>query len=185
MSDHNQITVRGRVGTDPKLTITANGRTVADFRLGSTRRFRDSSGEWRDAETEWFTVKAWGPMAEAVVTSINRGMPVIAEGTFSTEEWQSGDQTRYRTVITASAIAVDIRYGLVRYVKVQRDATAGGGAPAPGEDGATTADAGAGASGQDDAADSAAKAEEAAELASLEERLATDTDPWGAPLPTQ
>ena len=46
---------------------------------------------------------------------------VIAEGTFSTEEWQSGDQTRYRTVITASAIAVDIRYGGNR----RAEATAG------------------------------------------------------------
>ena len=86
MSDNNQITVRGRVGTDPDIQVTPGGREITRFRLASTRSYRDANGEWRDADTEWFTVKAWGGFAKAVQDSIRRGMPVIVQGIFSCEE---------------------------------------------------------------------------------------------------
>src|SRR5690606_1733200 len=44
MSDSIQITVRGRVGTEPDLLVTANGREVTRFRLGATRSYRDATG---------------------------------------------------------------------------------------------------------------------------------------------
>ena len=120
MSDTNQITVRGRVGTDPDIQVTPGGKEVTRFRLASTRSYRDASGEWHDADTEWFTVKAWTGFAKAVQDSIRRGMPVIVEGVFSCEEWVSADQPRSANVITASAIGVDIRHGLVKHFKVTR-----------------------------------------------------------------
>lgn len=127
MTDTNQITVRGRVGTEPDVFVTGTGKEVTRFRLGSTRSFRDSAtGEWRDAETAWFTVKAWGPAAQAVQESIHRGMPVIVQGIFSFEEWVSGDQQRNANVITAHAIGVDIRHGRVRHFRVSREAPADG-----------------------------------------------------------
>ncbi len=120
MSDNNQITVRGRVGTDPDIQVTPGGREITRFRLASTRSYRDANGEWRDADTEWFTVKAWGGFAKAVQDSIRRGMPVIVQGIFSCEEWTSGEQQRSANVITATAVGVDVRHGLVKHFKVTR-----------------------------------------------------------------
>ena len=83
MSDTNQITVRGRVGTEPDVLVTTTGKEMTKFRLGSTRSYRDASGEWHDTETEWFTVKAWGTAGELVRQSLHRGMPVIVQGVLS------------------------------------------------------------------------------------------------------
>lgn len=125
MSDSNQITVRGRVGTAPDVVVTGNGRRMTKFRLGSTRGYRDTTtGEWRETGTEWFTVKMWGPGGETVVQSVRRGMPVIVQGVFSSEEWDSGERHHHTNVITATAIGVDIKYGLVTYAKVLRQSPA-------------------------------------------------------------
>lgn len=120
MSDSVQITVRGRVGTDPELLVTANGRQMTRFRLGSTRSYRDAAGEWREDPTEWFTVKVWGAPGDQVRQSVHRGMPVIVQGRLSSEEWTSGERVNHTNVITAGVIAVDVKYGLVTYSKVTR-----------------------------------------------------------------
>ncbi|WP_193311462.1 single-stranded DNA-binding protein [Georgenia satyanarayanai] len=123
MSDTNQITVRGRVGTDPEIVVTTNEKEVTRFRLACTRSYRDpASGEWRETGTEWFTVKTWGPGGAVVQRSIRRGMPVLVQGTFSSEEWAGPERTSHTNVITAGVIAVDIKYGLVTYAKVVRQA---------------------------------------------------------------
>ncbi len=135
MSDTNQITVRGRVGTQPDVLVTPNGKEVTKFRLGSTRSYRDAAGEWRDTETEWFTVKTWGAAAGLTVRqSIRKGMPVIVQGVLSSEEWVSGDRTHHTNVITATAIGVDIKYGLVTFAKLTRQAPASTGEAGAGEE---------------------------------------------------
>lgn len=120
MSDRSQITVRGRVGTDPEIVLIGSDREMTKFRLASTRSYRDAEGEWHETGTEWFTVKMWGPPGEMVRRSVRRGMPVIVQGTFSSEEWVSGDRLGHGNVITASTIGVDIRYGLVTHTRITR-----------------------------------------------------------------
>lgn len=120
MSDSIQITVRGRVGTEPDLLVTANGREVTRFRLGATRSYRDATGEWREDPTEWFTVKAWGAAGAQIRQSLHRGMPVIVQGRLSSEEWTSGERTNHTNVINATAIGVDIKYGIVTYHRVAK-----------------------------------------------------------------
>src|SRR5690625_6412014 len=115
MSDNNQITVRGRVGTDPDIQVTPGGREITRFRLASTRSYRDANGEWRDADTEWFTVKAWGGFAKAVQDSIRRGMPVIVQGIFSCEEWTSGEQQRSANVIDRKRTRLNSSHVAISY----------------------------------------------------------------------
>ena len=133
MSDSNQITVRGRVGTDPNVHVIGEGKRVTKFRLGSTRSYRDAAGEWREAGTEWFTVKVWGAQGQAVCDSLHRGMPVIVMGRLSSEEWSSEERTHHTNVITATAIGVDIKYGLVTFAKLTRQAPASTGEAGAGE----------------------------------------------------
>ncbi|MEE6280413.1 single-stranded DNA-binding protein [Georgenia sunbinii] len=122
MSDSNLITLRGRVGTEPSIHITAAGRQVVNFRLGSTSGFMDPvTRQWRDKPTEWFTVKVWGPAGDNVTSSLTRGTPVIVQGVLSSEEWTSDDGTRHTNVVTSRTIGVDIRYGRVTYTKVTRE----------------------------------------------------------------
>lgn len=163
MSDTNQITVRGRVGTQPDVLVTPNGKEVTKFRLGSTRSYRDAAGEWRDTETEWFTVKTWGAAAGLTVRqSIRKGMPVIVQGVLSSEEWVSGDRTHHTNVITAGTIGVDVKYGLVTFARITRQAAAGEAGNGPVESGASGDGPVDGAAGLDGLSpDSAAEEDEA------------------------
>lgn len=134
MSDSNHITVRGHVGTDPDVVITPNGREITKFRLGSTRSYRDASGEWHGTETEWFTVKTWGPGGQGVRRSVRKGMPVIVQGVFSSEEWTSGERQGHTKIITAGAIGVDVKHGLVTFARLARQQPADA-SPASAEEG--------------------------------------------------
>lgn len=124
MSDHNVITVRGRVGTDPVKVLTTSGRTLARFRLGSTRSYRDADGTWHDEPTEWFTVKVWGQPADNVCRSLTKGVPVVVQGRLAAEEWRGEDATFHSNIITASIVGIDLKYGEARYTKVVREAAA-------------------------------------------------------------
>lgn len=147
MSNEIQITVRGWMGSDPVRHVGPSGVTLAMFRVGSTPRLRDrTTGEFRDGETQWFTVKAWRDLAENVIVSLKKGMPVILRGTLRTETWQGENGERSANVISVDSIGADLANGTSTYTKTVRSssvaepqgaATAADGAP----------DAGTGAAG--------------------------------------
>ncbi|WP_052436918.1 single-stranded DNA-binding protein [Georgenia sp. SUBG003] len=150
MSNEIQIAVRGWMGSDPVRHVGPSGVTLAMFRVGSTPRVRDrATGEFRDGETQWFTVKAWRDLAENVIGSLKKGMPVILRGTLRTETWQGENGERSANVISVDAIGADLANGTSAYTKTVRGSAAAqpdgvdGGVPAGG------ADAGAGLTGPD------------------------------------
>jgi single-strand DNA-binding protein len=141
MSNEIQIAVRGWMGSDPVRHVGPSGVTLAMFRVGSTPRLRDrTTGEFRDGETQWFTVKAWRDLAENVIVSLKKGMPVILRGTLRTETWQSENGERSANVISVDAIGADLANGTTVYTKTVRGSAAaqpeGEGSPAAGADGA-------------------------------------------------
>ncbi|GAA4286612.1 single-stranded DNA-binding protein [Georgenia daeguensis] len=144
MSNEIQITVRGWMGSDPVRHVGPTGVTLAMFRVGSTPRLRDrATGEFRDGDTQWFTVKAWRDLAENVIASLGKGMPVILRGTLRTETWQGENGERSANVISVDAIGADLATGTVHFVRTVRASAAAepaaagpesAGAPAAGGD---------------------------------------------------
>jgi single-strand DNA-binding protein len=125
MSNEIQIAVRGWMGSDPVRHVGPTGVTLAMFRVGSTPRLRDrATGEFRDGETQWFTVKAWRDLAENVITSLKKGMPVILRGTLRTETWQGENGERSANVISVDAIGADLANGTIAYTKTVRASSA-------------------------------------------------------------
>jgi len=125
------VTVVGYVGSDPVLKKSKSELAWTQFRVGSTRRWRDlESGQWIDGSTMWFTVKAWGSKAENVIDSIRKGTPVIVSGRLAEEPYvltkagENGEPvTEYRTGLTIenAVVAVDISRGIAKYVRTERD----------------------------------------------------------------
>jgi|TARA_B100001971_G_C17965311_1_gene419553 single-strand DNA-binding protein len=96
--------VVGNVGSDSEMRYVPSGTAVTSFTLATNRRYRTSSGEQRE-ETEWFTVTAWGRLAETVNQYVTKGMKVYAEGRLKSSTWKGNDgQTRFRNEITATDI---------------------------------------------------------------------------------
>ncbi|MDD9206485.1 single-stranded DNA-binding protein [Georgenia sp. 10Sc9-8] len=121
MSNEIQVCVRGWVGTAPTLHLGPNGGRLARFRLGVTaRQFDRGSGEFRDAQTEWFSVKAWKDLAENACDSLAKGTPVLVRGVLTTDSWVAEGVERSTSVITADSIGVELANGTARFTRTVR-----------------------------------------------------------------
>ena len=91
----NKIIVIGNLGRDPEMRYTSNGQSVTSFSVASNRKYTTSTGEQRE-ETEWFTVNAWGRLAELCNQYLTKGRQVYVEGRLSSRTYEGRDgQTRF------------------------------------------------------------------------------------------
>ena len=84
------VTLQGWVGNEVVHRETKEG-AVANFRVGSTPRFRRRSGEWADGPTSWFSVACWRGLADNVRDSIRKGDPVVVHGRLRPDVWKRED----------------------------------------------------------------------------------------------
>lgn len=102
----NKVMLIGNVGNDPEVRYlesnpqnpAANAK-VASFRLATTERFRDRSGELRE-NTEWHNIVVWRNNADVVEKFVRKGSQLYVEGKLRTRQWT--DQTggkRYTTEV--------------------------------------------------------------------------------------
>jgi len=85
----NVVTLIGRLGMEPELKHTTNGKAVVRLRLAV-----DAGKD----KTDWLTVIAWEKQAEAVAAHLHKGAQVGVEGRLSVREWQRDDGSRAETV---------------------------------------------------------------------------------------
>ena len=98
------ITIVGRVGSEPE-TVGSNGLR---FRVATNDRVKnDTTGEWEDKNTSWWTVKAWRTLAEQSKSVIKKGMEVIIVGKIYEENWTDKDGVKRSSYeINADSISV-------------------------------------------------------------------------------
>ena len=75
----NRVQLIGRLGQDPEVKQTKNGRTLARFSLATTEVYKNSHGE-RQEETQWHPIVVWGERAETVSKYLRKGKEVALEG---------------------------------------------------------------------------------------------------------
>lgn len=114
MSQVGYITLTGYVTAEPKMWHTAKTNTpVAKVRVGSTpRRLDRQTGEWKDGETSYYTVKCWRRLAENIAGCLRKGDMVIVRGKFRARTWVD-EQQRPRTEleIEADSVGHDLSFG--------------------------------------------------------------------------
>ena len=105
MASLNEVMIIGNVGGEPEMRFSADGKSVTSFRVATNRLYTTPEGEHKK-ETEWFTVVAWGKLAEQCNQLLSKGRLVYAEGRLRTRTWddQSG-QRHYRTEIIAERVS--------------------------------------------------------------------------------
>lgn len=98
------ITLVGRLGQEPS-PIGENGLRL---RLVTNDRVKnEETGKYEDAATSWWTIKAWGRLADQTRNSIKKGQELTVVGKIYEETWvdKSGtNRTSYE--IRAESIAV-------------------------------------------------------------------------------
>ena len=107
----NKVMLIGNVGNDPEVRYlesnpqnpSANAK-VASFRLATTERYRDRSGELRE-NTEWHSIVVWRNNADVVEKFVHKGSQVYIEGKLRTRQWtdQTGNK-RYTTEVVADTL---------------------------------------------------------------------------------
>lgn len=90
----NKVMVIGHVGRDPEMRYTQSGKPVTSFGVATSRTWVGSDGERRE-ETEWFTVIAWGSLAEICKQYLTRGQQVYVEGRLQTRRWEDGEGKKH------------------------------------------------------------------------------------------
>ena len=119
MSQGAFVTLVGYVAQEPSIRTTRTGKTVTDLRVGITPRYRDqATGEWRDAESSYFTVSCWDRLAHHVRASMHKGEPVLVRGKFKTSTYEDKDgRPRTDTRITADTVGHDLSRGIANYIR--------------------------------------------------------------------
>ncbi|MGO1410669.1 MULTISPECIES: single-stranded DNA-binding protein [unclassified Microbacterium] len=122
MSD--SITVIGTVGSDPEARVTPTGKHVTSFRLACTPRVRDTgTGEWRDGETNWYSISAWEHLGRNVLESIRKGERAIVTGRLRLRTWEKDERRGMDAEIVAGGVGHDLKWGTSSYTKASRQAT--------------------------------------------------------------
>jgi single-strand DNA-binding protein len=98
------VTIVGRIGQDPE-AVGSNGLRL---RVATNDRVKnDSTGEWEDKNTSWWTVKAWKRLAEQSKDVLKKGQEVIIVGKVHEENWTDKEGTKRTSYeINAESIAV-------------------------------------------------------------------------------
>ena len=99
----NKILLIGNLGADPEMRYTASGKPVASFRMATNRQFK-VEGVLKK-ETDWFSVIAFGRLAEICSEFLKKGKPVFVEGSLHTRSWTDAQGTKhFRTEVIAQGL---------------------------------------------------------------------------------
>lgn len=111
------VTLVGRVGADPDIRFGSNGKAIAKLRVVTSGR-RMVDGKWQDVDTTWWSVTAFGPVAEALSDRINKGNGVIVLGKAKQDTWTDKDgNERTAIAVIADHVGLDLRWSGVKAVK--------------------------------------------------------------------
>jgi single-strand DNA-binding protein len=96
----------GNLGRDPEMRYTPDGRAVTTFTVACSRAWNNSEGEHHE-ETEWFSVVAWGKLAEICKQYLVKGSLVYVEGRLQSRSWEDNDGKKHsRTELVANEMII-------------------------------------------------------------------------------
>jgi len=101
----NKVILIGRLGADPEIRYTLDGRPVATFRI-ATNEVIIRNGE-KETLTEWHRIVAFGRLAEICGEYLSKGSQVYIEGKLRTRKFEDrqGNQ-RYITEVIANTLQI-------------------------------------------------------------------------------
>ena len=96
----NKVILIGRLGADPEIRYTLDGKPVASFRI-ATNEVIVRDGE-KETLTEWHRIVAFGRLAEICGEYLNKGTQVYIEGKLRTRKYEDKQGiVRYVTEVVA------------------------------------------------------------------------------------
>lgn len=94
----NSVQLIGRLVADPELRYTQKGAPVCDFRIASTRRYKNRETGEQQEETLFINVVAWRRQAELANDFLKKGSAVLIEGRVRSRQWESAQGEKRSTI---------------------------------------------------------------------------------------
>ncbi len=102
----NKVILIGRLGKDPEMRFTQNGKPVTNFSIATNEVWLDQAGG-KQEKTEWHRIIAWGKLAENCAKLLSKGKLVYIEGRLQTRSWDDRDgNKRYTTEVVANQMQI-------------------------------------------------------------------------------
>src|SRR6185437_5243659 len=106
----NTVILVGRVGKDPEVRATQDGRELASFSLATSENWKDKNTGERKEKTEWSNVVVLnGNLVGVVKNYVKKGSLLYLEGSLQTRKWQDKQgQDRYTTEVVLQGFACSL-----------------------------------------------------------------------------
>ena len=106
------IAIEGWVGSEPRQGVTNAGVPVTSFRVAvNHRRENPVTKVWETFDTSWYTVAAYGRLAEGVAREVQMRQPVMVIGDVRIRQWtDAAGRTVTTAEITASSVGRNVLF---------------------------------------------------------------------------
>jgi single-strand DNA-binding protein len=125
---YEKIILVGRLGRDPEMRYTPNGKAVTSFSIATDRRGSDPEGK-PTRETVWFRITVWEKQAENANTYLKKGSMVLVEGRLKADP-NTGGPVLWTDKEGKTRATFEVTASTVRFLSTR---TEGGGAEEAGE----------------------------------------------------
>lgn len=111
MTDLNDCHFTGRLGADPELRRTQDGRPIASFNLAVSNSWRDKNTGERKEKTTWVPVVIFNEgLCKITESYLRKGSFIRVRGAFSVRKWQDKDgNDRYSTEVVLQGFNCDLQ----------------------------------------------------------------------------
>lgn len=100
----NKVMIIGRLGRDPELRYSQDGKPVCTMSAATDESYTDRNGQRVD-RAEWHRIVVYGKTAENCAHYLAKGSLVFVEGSLQTRKWQDQQgQARFTTEIKAQRV---------------------------------------------------------------------------------
>ena len=102
MAGVNKAIIIGRLGRDPEVRYTQDGRAIANFSVATSEEWKDKNTGEKKEQTEWHRIVAFGKLGEICGQLLKKGSQCYIDGRLQTRSWEKDNITRYTTEIVAA-----------------------------------------------------------------------------------
>jgi single-strand DNA-binding protein len=90
---YNKATLLGRLGGDPELRYTADGKAITKFTLAVDSGYGDRK------RTDWLPIVAFGKTAEVAAQYLQKGRQVLIDGQLRVSSWEKDGTKHWKTEV--------------------------------------------------------------------------------------
>ncbi|HVX43084.1 MAG TPA: single-stranded DNA-binding protein [Mycobacteriales bacterium] len=121
MINDTTITVVGNLTANPRMRRLDDRVAVTNFRVASTSlKYDKATGKHVDHNVLYLSVTCWRELAENVMTSLQKGDPVLVTGRIFTREFEKDGRPQSVVEMEAVAVGLDLSKGVSRFQRIYR-----------------------------------------------------------------